>query len=331
MPKQKKVNNRLELLNRCLRSRWYSYDELILLVREELLENITIRTLQNDFNELRSASVEENYDPLETRIMNRIKEFRYKDKNYSYFDPLVDERQMLILQEVVAILNKHKGIELADEVIEIITHLQKKNFEKLEVNSAYFQPAYFDGYTGHEFLLDMLESCRHQTVLKMNYKGFGKKEQEIIFHPAILKEWKGRWFVIGKVELYDTISIYALDRIISIKPQRGVSFLQQDINILNQSLEEIIGISLSDAPIENIQFFMNHNRSPYLQTKPIHKSQKVVSINDDGCIFQLEIRPNKELFTFFLECGPDLVVLSPANVVDEMKNLVTKLFNNYVI
>ena len=51
-------------------------------------------------------------------------------------------------------------------------------------------------------------------ALKITYQPFNKPDKtEIIFSPYLLKEFRNRWFVFGKINEYSTITVLGLDRI----------------------------------------------------------------------------------------------------------------------
>ena len=59
--------------------------------------------------------------------------------------------------------------------------------------------------------------------------------------------------------------------------------------------------------------------TPYIRTKPLHKSQIVVEIDEDGNgIFQMEVILNYELEKELLGFGEGIEVLAPKTLVDSI-------------
>ena len=59
---------------------------------------------------------------------------------------------------------------------------------------------------------------------------------------------------------------------------------------------------------------------PYIKTKPLHKSQMTVEVDEEGNgIFQIEVILNYELEKDLLSFGESIEVLSPKSLRDTMK------------
>ena len=57
---------------------------------------------------------------------------------------------------------------------------------------------------------------------------------------------------------------------------------------------------------------------PYINNKPIHESQTIEEIKADGrAIIKLEVIPNKELISYILSFGEDVIVLFPEGMVQK--------------
>lgn len=60
---------------------------------------------------------------------------------------------------------------------------------------------------------------------------------------------------------------------------------------------------------ETIGLRFSANRFPYVVSKPIHKSQKVV--DEDNCVVEIQVRPTRELTQQLFSFIPDVEVLYP--------------------
>ena len=89
-----------------------------------------------------------------------------------------------------------------------------------------------------------------------------------------------------------------------------------------------------DAPLQEIIFWISDKSKDYVITKPIHGSQKTLKREKDsylrrvypklknGKFFQIECRENYELIRELISFGPELLVLSPINIKNQiLKNL----------
>ena len=79
-----------------------------------------------------------------------------------------------------------------------------------------------------------------------------------------------------------------------------------------------------------VRFWAAPEQVPYIETKPLHKSQFVVQRNEDGsAIFQIEVVLNYELEKDLLGFGEGVRVLSPRLLVHNMSKRLTQAARNY--
>ena len=64
-------------------------------------------------------------------------------------------------------------------------------------------------------------------------------------------------------------------------------------------------------PVKDILISVSKPRAKYLETKPLHRLQRVISNNPDSVTFKLKLIPNKELVAKLLSLGKDLLSVEP--------------------
>ena len=69
---------------------------------------------------------------------------------------------------------------------------------------------------------------------------------------------------------------------------------------------------------------------PYVQTKPLHDSQKLKSSDEDGFEIEIEVRPNYELEQLLLSYGDGLQVISPVSSRDRIIERINNSIKNYL-
>jgi hypothetical protein len=92
----------------------------------------------------------------------------------------------------------------------------------------------------------------------------------------------------------------------------------------------IVGVTrnIGDKPVE-VKFFANHFHAPYIRTKPIHFSQKVLEEKEGGILFSITIILNFELERELMGFGEGLKVLSPNSLVRRIKKKVQLMQDLY--
>lgn len=68
---------------------------------------------------------------------------------------------------------------------------------------------------------------------------------------------------------------------------------------------------------------------PYIETKPLHGSQKVKEKNENYTIIELELIPNYELESLILSYGEGVVIIAPESLREHVKNRIQLTLNNY--
>lgn len=72
------------------------------------------------------------------------------------------------------------------------------------------------------------------------------------------------------------------------------------------------------------------DKKPYIETKPIHMSQKRLKADGDYFITSIQVIPNYELYTLLLSLGPDVEVIEPEGVRLEMGRMVEEMNLFYI-
>lgn len=114
----------------------------------------------------------------------------------------------------------------------------------------------------------------------------------------------------GKVN----VANLALDRIQGLEPTpKGSEFTPIDKFNPETWFENMIGVT-KDRTMkpQKVRFRADARQVPYIRTKPLHKSQMVIEVGEDGnAIFQIEVILNYELEKDLLGFGESIEVLSP--------------------
>ena len=92
----------------------------------------------------------------------------------------------------------------------------------------------------------------------------------------------------------------------------------------------MLGLTLNDDDEpQEVLLWVKNSEYPYLETNPIHESQKIVREVDGGKILSLHILVNYELEMRLLAYGERVVVLSPEDLNQRMIDRLDSALNNY--
>ncbi len=328
MPKTKNALIRQKVIDKCLSSpKDYSIKDMMIACNKEL-EAIgeypvtAMNTIRDDLNQISS-----NYPDavIVSRRVGRNIYYRYENKDYSiYRIPLKDE-EFAQLTQTLSILSKFEGMPQFEWIEEIKS--------ALNIHTSPVPIVGFDeniDLKGRDYFAVLFSAINNKQVLAITYKNFKRQEnQYFIVHPYYLKQYNGRWFLIGFSEIINRLSVFAFDRIIEINAERReyIDNLKYDFN---EYFDDMIGVSKSnDAQMEIVELWVSLNRWPYIKTKPLHGSQRVIKYDETGVVIQLNIYVNRELEQLILSFGDDIRVVSPQSLKRTIHEKIYKAYKNY--
>ncbi len=167
----------------------------------------------------------------------------------------------------------------------------------------------------------------NKQVLLVSYEPFGKPMRTYAINPYYLKQYNRRWFLFGltKNGEYENISNLALDRITNIEflPDK---YIESNLD-WTEYFEDLLGVTISDEPVEKIVLEFVASRLPYVISKPLHPTQRHDKESD---LISIEVKPTKELYQRLLSFGADVKVLSPESVRLKMQKEIEKMWGNYI-
>lgn len=186
----------------------------------------------------------------------------------------------------------------------------------------------------------LYETIRNKQILSIDYKPYDEELVTLKFHPHLLKEHNGRWFLFGHAEGKEPNLGYnlALDRI-SGKPiiiREIDKYESAPKGFYDDFFQNIVGVShgKDETPATIVVRATNHKVFKLVETKKIHHSQQVIrpyALYDDGEYgeFELFVEINNEFIGRILQMGDGLVVVSPTEIKNIFKQRVEKLAKFY--
>ena len=193
--------------------------------------------------------------------------------------------------------------------------------------------------TNIEFLPMLYEAIANKIALEIDYKPFYEEMRTLTFHPHYLKEYNGRWHLLGHAEGEEPEHGYniALDRM-QARPREkySITYKCAPAMFYEQYFKDIVGLThKKDVEVERV-VVRAHTLYIYklTETKPIHNSQDVVTPfgeYNDGSYgeFSLQVKINDEFIGRILQMGPGLEIISPTNVREAFKERVDKMAELY--
>lgn len=125
------------------------------------------------------------------------------------------------------------------------------------------------------------------------------------------------------------ISNFALDRIQEISIDEEVDFIPNENIDFEHYFDDVFGVTIPPDDVEKIRIVLQFSKRqyPYIVSKPIHHTQKI--IDDEKCILSIELRPTYEFTQLILSFGYDVKVLEPDTYKHEIIARIRKNLQNY--
>jgi len=194
--------------------------------------------------------------------------------------------------------------------------------------------------TNMELLPDLYIAIRDKKVLSIEYQPAGSDVRTFEFHPHLLKEYNGRWFLFGyaKGQTNEKYNL-ALDRIKTFivvnKPE--TRYVEADMASYAEFFKDKIGVSkdIDNMPAEDIVFrARNYRMFNLMATKPLHESQTTIKQYGeyDGekyGEFRIHVEVNNEFIGRILQMGAGLEVISPERVRNIFKIRSKNIYDLY--
>jgi len=335
MPANKNALIRYKTIDNCLRNKYrrWTINDLVdacsdaLYDMEGITKGVSLRTIQADLQIMRSDKLGYNA-PIE---VYDSKYYRYADPDYSIFDMPLSENDYEVMKEAVEMLKQLEDFDHFSEMADVVGRLQ----DKLSISQSNRKPIiHFDSVPnlkGLKLLNPLYNYIASKQPLRIMYQSFNAKEPtEYILYPYLLKEYRNRWFLFGSVKKDLVLYNLALDRIVSVEPL-DIPFKENPEFDCEHFFDDVIGVSknIHNTP-RTIKFWASQEQSKYIQTKPLHHSQKLIKQNEDGsCIFKISVVINFELYSVLMSYGPGVRVIYPRQAVSYMRDKTQEMANLY--
>lgn len=331
MPITKDSFLRYRVLDKCFRNPIgrYSIQDLIDKCNEALSfkeKGISLRTIRMDIAYMRS---EEGWSaPIKAYRWEGGVCYRYSDPDFSIEKKPLTEEQLKYIQSAVDALGlidglpQFKGMDNSLATIGMMAYnTNAKPCFGLDYNA---------DVEGTAFIRPLFNAIQENTVMKITYKPFDEEAQDFIYHPQFLKQHNGRWFVFGMEQNHpDQIWNLALDRIQKIESTK-LPYIPLDVD-WKDYLDEIIGVTnKAEDPVEEIHFLAHGKTAHYIDTKPIHGTQKPHWIDNQTLDVRINVKINTELKRLLLSYAPFITILSPQSLVEEHKKMLKKALEQYL-
>lgn len=309
---------RYKVLDKCFRNngRRYYIEDLLMEVNDALLDEnpnssgIQLRQLREDFRVMKS---EAGFNaPIEAIRDGKKAFYVYSEKDFSINNSPLNETEMGQLKNAISLLRKFEGRQEFEWLNELGPILNDRIGQVDHSKPIIGFDSNLD-YTGNQYVPELFNAILNKRVLELVYKPFKGNSYVVTCHPYYLKQYNNRWFLFGRNEQNNHNQWnFPLDRIETIT--------ELDQPYLTDSTDwedyffDIIGVARKQDEVQEVVLEFGAEQIPYVQTKPIHPSQKG-KIQETGKLHvTIKVIPNFELEALILSYGDNVKVISPESI-----------------
>jgi predicted DNA-binding transcriptional regulator YafY len=321
---------RYKTIDDCLKNRFrkWSLEDLIEKVADALYEyegittGVSRRTIQADLQIMRSDRLGYNA-PI---MVTDRKFYSYEDPAYSITKSPVNNADMDKMREIVSVLKQLNGFNYFDEMSDLIAKLENNVNKTAHKNKNYIQFEDNKNLKGIEHINPLYQAILSKTPLLIEYQSFrALKPSKEIYYPYLLKEHRNRWFLVTQCKKNPFLMTLALDRMVEFHALSKELFVEYTGVDFDRYFDDLIGITKSQKDrAHKVVLQFDKTNAPYVLTKPLHRSQQLLSENENGITIRIDVVLNFELEKEILGFGECVKVLSPRN----LKSFIKKRLKN---
>jgi predicted DNA-binding transcriptional regulator YafY len=333
MPRNKEALIRYRVINRCIKDYTYVTKSQLIEACERALDISPIgqRTIEGDIHAMRYDNAL-GYDAPIKFDRNR-KAYYYDPSDYSIDNIPLNDDELQSLTFAATLLDQFKNVEIfskftgsVQKIVDAV-NIHRVQHVKGTLDFVDFEKVPF--VKGSEFLDPIIKAIRQKQVLKITYRAFhSEKDHHHDIHPYLLKEYRNRWYLIGFHDYFREIRIYGLDRIVELKKNPELTYINSNFSP-EDYFKNVIGIfsPLGEPPEIILEF--NKETAQYIITQPIHESQQIIGETEDSVTFSLKVHLTVELKQLILGWGNAIKVLKPENIKEEIRNILRENLDRY--
>ena len=337
MASNKNALIRYKVLDNCFRNpgKRYFIDDLI-----EECENVLLE-IDSESNGISRRQIFEDISFMERKEgwsieLDKLRDgkkvyYRYADMSFSINNMPLNEVEINQLKAAVDILSQFKGMPQFEWVNELVPKLKQGiPSDELAITIMEFDSNQY--LKGIEHLGPLHNAIYYKKVLTISYQPFENDTPfDVVIHPYFLKQYNNRWFLFGynpEKEKFDWN--LAIDRIGSIRETKGKYQKNNKID-WQEYFEDIIGVTKPvDSETEKVVLHFKGRTGNYMETKPLHGSQKSKWIDDNTLEVTLDIIINYELESLILSYAESVEVKKPKSLTVIVKNKLKAALTKYL-
>ena len=339
MPANKYALLRYRIIDRCLTNRMRPYptkEDLRRACEEGLYgsegERISISTIEKDLWAMRNENELGYHAPIVYNAEHRG--YEYEDPDYSISGLNLQEQDLQALRFATLTLLQFRDMPVFQQYQSAISRI----FDRVHATAPgqgidqHIQFEQAPKTLGTEHIAALMSAIGERRVVRFTYRKFvagDPQESERCIEPYLLKEYRNRWYLIGKPEGARDVKTFALDRMADVTLD-DARFVRDDEFDADRYFKDTIGITSGSGGVREFRWAAAPLLSHYLDSQPIHSTQRHIEHPAPApgwTCYAIDVHPTYELNQWFLGFGADILPLGPEEWVDDLRNTHRKVLD----
>ncbi|GAB5538400.1 MAG: WYL domain-containing protein [Salibacteraceae bacterium] len=319
MPANKFALLRYRIIDRAIRGSYPSKEDLRYACEDALYgsdgEHISASTIDKDLWAMRNESELGYYAPI--KFSKEYAGYYYEDPNFSISELPLNEDDLDAIKAAAKTLYQFREIPLFkqfDSAIEkIMDRMAISNQPEADDNRV-IQFERVANYKGSEYLEPLYKVCATRKPILLGYTKFQSSiEKTYELDPYLLKEYRGRWYLIAYDRMDKKMRTMSLDRITRVEEVSG-GFTGELGFDPDEFFKNSIGITVTNDDPEDVELVFSAEMSPYVLTQPLHDTQTSMPLEDGRLRVKLNVLLTPELISNILWFGKHAEVVKPKSL-----------------
>jgi predicted DNA-binding transcriptional regulator YafY len=323
MPANKYALLRYRIIDDCLTNKGHKFptkEDLQYACEQALYgssgERISISTIEKDMWAMKNEGELGYYAPIKYSKLE--KGYYYEDPGYTIKEISLSEEDKEAIRFAANTLFQFKDLAIFDQFGSAIQKIMDRLSISPEIqDDAIERFVQFENTPmakGTDLLPTLLQAIKETREVRFRYVSFlDEHETERQLHPYLLKEYRNRWYVIGKDTDGGKVKTFGLDRISDLSMRE--SYFTVDKSFDPEVLFKYsFGITAGGKP-EKIVLKFAPQEGRYIKAQPLHPTQKIIMDNSDGLTIELKVIPSYELKGAIRSFGDNVAVIEPVGLL----------------
>ncbi|MCC5917788.1 MAG: WYL domain-containing protein [Cryomorphaceae bacterium] len=179
--------------------------------------------------------------------------------------------------------------------------------------------------TGTEHLYALIQAIKSQVEVSFeHFKYYDDAPTERRLDPLGLKEYRNRWYLVGRDHKDGKVKTFGLDRMVKLEVTRR-KFERLEGFSLDDYFQYSWGVIVggSERP-KAVELRFSPFQGKYIKSLPLHPSQEILIDDKNEVRVRLFVHPTYDFVMEILSMIPEVEVLKPKSLVDEVRRRVSR-------